>query len=96
LIGVGPIVGALLLGYLFVEATRSLADVEASYTGQEIFGLGAPLVIGYGFMLLGVVLLVLWRVFGNRDFFRRRPFESVDPEVAAGRVAIAKTVALEP
>jgi hypothetical protein len=30
LIGVGPGVGALMLGYLFVEATRSLTDVEES------------------------------------------------------------------
>jgi amino acid transporter len=28
LIGVGPVLGALMLGYLFVEATRSLGDVE--------------------------------------------------------------------
>jgi amino acid transporter len=96
LMRVGPAVGAFLLAYLFVEATRSLADVEESYTGQELFGLGAPLVIGYGFMLLGVVLVVLWRLVGNPGFFDRRPFESVDPDVAAGRVAVAETVGLEP
>jgi amino acid transporter len=95
LIGVGPVLGALMLGYLFVEATRSLADVEESYTGQEIFGFGAPLVIGYGFLLLGVALLVLWRLLGHERFFGRRAFESVDPDVAAGRVAVAETVGLE-
>jgi hypothetical protein len=52
-------------------------------------------VIGYGFMLLGVVLVVLWRFAGNPRFFDRRPFESVDPDVAAGRVAVAETVGLE-
>jgi amino acid transporter len=95
LIGVGPIAGAIMLGYLFVEATRTLADVDESYTGEELFGLGVPLVIGYGFLLLGVALVVLWRVFGHEPFFRRQPFESVDPDVAAGRVAVAETVGLE-
>jgi amino acid transporter len=95
LMGAGPAIGAFLLAYLFVEATRSLADVEESYTGQEIFGLGAPLAIGYGFMLLGVILVVLWRLVGNPAFFDRRPFESVDPDVAAGRVAVAETVGLD-
>jgi amino acid transporter len=95
LMGAGPALGAFLLGYLFVEATRSLADVEESYTGQELFGFGAPLVIGYGFMILGVVLVILWRLFGNPEFFRRRPFETVDPDVAAGRVAVAETVGMD-
>jgi amino acid transporter len=95
LMGAGPAVGAFLLGYLFVEATRSLADVEESYTGQELFGFGAPLVIGYGFMILGVILVVLWRLVGNPEFFQRRPFESVDPDVAAGRVAVAETVGMD-
>ena len=52
-IGVGPAVGALMLGYLFVEATRSLADTGESYSGQEILGLAPPIAIGYGFLLLG-------------------------------------------
>jgi amino acid transporter len=96
LIGVGPIVGAVSLGYLFVEASRRLADVEESYTGQTILGLGPPFVIGYGFMLLGVVCLVLWRLFGHHErFFSRRPFETVDPEVAAGKVKVAETVGLD-
>jgi hypothetical protein len=69
--------------------------VEESYTGQEIFGYGAPLVIGYGFLLLGVVLVVLWRLVGHERFFGRRAFERVDPEVAAGKVAVAETVGLE-
>ena len=79
-IGVGPAIGALLLGYLFVEATRSLADTGESYSGQEIFGLAPPLAIGYGFLLLGVILMVVWRVVGGSErYFHRRAFEMVDP-----------------
>ena len=82
-IGVGPLVGAAILGYLFVKASADFMDVENSYTGQEILGMGVPFVIGAGFLLLGVVLMVLWRLAGNRAFFGRRAFESVDPGVGA-------------
>jgi hypothetical protein len=58
--------------------------VENSYTGQTILGMGVPFVIGMGFLLLGLVLLVLWRLGGNERFFGRRAFEAVDPAVARG------------
>ena len=88
-IGIGPAVGAFLLGYLFVEATRSLADTDASYSGQEIFGVAPPLAIGYGFLLLGAVLMVVWRLTGKgNSFFARHAFETVDPAVASGEVRI--------
>ena len=83
-IGVGPLVGAAILGYLFVKSAIDYYDVENSYTGQTILGMGVPFVIGMGFLLLGVVLLVLWRLGGNERFFGRRPFEAVDPALAEG------------
>jgi hypothetical protein len=95
LMGVGPAVGATLLGYLFIEATRSFADLENSYSGQTILGMAPPLAIGYGFLLLGVLLVVVWRLLGHTRFFGRRAFEAVDPEVATGGVAVAETAGLE-
>ncbi len=83
-IGVGPLVGAAILGYLFVKSAMDYYDVENSYTGQTILGMGVPFVIGMGFLLFGVVLMVLWRLGGNERFFGRRPFEAVDPAVAKG------------
>jgi hypothetical protein len=47
-----------------------------------------PLVVGVGFLLLGAALLLLWRLGGHRRFFGRRPFEAVDPDVAAGGVIV--------
>jgi amino acid transporter len=94
-IGIAPLIGAALLGYLFVEAVRSFADPEESYTGQEILGVGAPLAIGLGFLLLGVVLEVLWRLTGHESFFRRKPLEKVDPDVAAGRAAVEERAGLD-
>jgi amino acid transporter len=80
-IGVAPLIGATMLGYLFVEAIRTFADPEESYTGQELFGIGVPVVIGLGFLLLGVAILILWRLAGHERFFSRRPLEAADPEL---------------
>jgi amino acid transporter len=94
-IGIAPSIGAFLLAYLFVEAIRSFADPEESYTGEEFLGVGVPLAIGLGFLLLGVVLEVLWWLAGHDRFFKRRPLEAVDPNVAAGRVTVHVTTGLE-
>lgn len=91
-IGVAPVLGSTLLAYLFVISLIDLSDPSASYTGAKVFGLGLPLVTGLGFLLLGAILMVLWRVFGHQHerFFDRHP-ETVDPDVAAGRVEPAET-----
>ena len=83
-IGIGPLVGAAILSYLFVKSVIDLSDPENSYTGDSWLGVGPPLVIGLGFLLLGAVLMVLWRLAGHERFFSRRP-ETVDAELAAGR-----------
>jgi amino acid transporter len=84
-IGVAPFTGAVLLGFLFVRSVRDLADPELSYSGSSFLGLGLPLVIGAGFLLLGAVLMILWRIGNPRGYFERRGFEAVNPAVAAGR-----------
>ena len=76
-IGVAPLLGAGLLAYLLVRSLINLSDPGASSTGGSLFGLGLPLVLGLGFLLLGAILMVLWRTVGNERFFGRRP-ETVD------------------
>ena len=88
-------IGAGLLSLLFFESVKDFADPSASYTGQSILGVGVPLVIGLGFMVLGLVLMILWRLGGHERYFGRRPLEAVDPDVAAGRVSVAETEGLE-
>ena len=78
-IGIAPLTGAVILSYLFVKAAIDLADVENSYSGQSVLGMGVPLAIALGFFLLGAILLVAWRLAGNERFFGRRPFETVEP-----------------
>jgi amino acid transporter len=83
LIGVGPTLGGLMLLGIFVKSCVDLSKPENSESGDAWFGLGPPLVIGVGFLLLGVVLMVLWR-FEHPQFFRRRP-EVADPALLEHR-----------
>ena len=95
-IGVAPLIGAALLAFLFFQSVKRLHRTRAeSYTGQSILGVGVPLVIGLGFLLLGFVLMILWRLGGHERFFGRKPLEAVDPEVAAGHVSVSETAGLE-
>jgi amino acid transporter len=82
-IGVGPVVGGLILGFLFVKAIIEYSKTDASYSGSALFGVAIPVVLGLGLLLLGVVLMVIWRLGGHRRFFGRTR-EIVDPDVASG------------
>jgi hypothetical protein len=60
-----------------VKSCYDLSKPANSESGNSWFGLGPPLVIGLGFLLLGVVLMLFWRP-GHPQFFRRKP-ELADP-----------------
>jgi amino acid transporter len=77
LIGVGPTVGGLMLAGIFVKSCYDLSKPANSESGNSWFGVGPPLVIGLGFLLLGVVLMLFWRP-GHPQFFKRKP-ELADP-----------------
>jgi amino acid transporter len=81
-IGLGPVVGALMLGYLLVQSVIELANPEESYTGSAIFGIGLPLAIALFFIILGVVLMIIWRLGPGKQFFTRKGGEHVSDEVA--------------
>jgi amino acid transporter len=89
--GVAPVIGALLLGYLFVKALIDYADPANSYTGASWFGIAPPAVIGVGFLVLGFLLLVAWRRHQREPFFIRR--REVAP---AGLLEGARVPKLEP
>jgi amino acid transporter len=83
-IGVGPLVGAAILAFLFVKAVLEYSKTDQSYSGDALFGLAIPAVLGLGLILLGVILMLFWRAGGHERFFSRQP-GTVDPDVAAGR-----------
>ena len=70
LIGVGPLLGGLILAAVFFKSCYDLSKPENSESGDSWFGLGPPLVIGIGFLLLGAVLMILWRL-NNPEFFEQ-------------------------
>jgi amino acid transporter len=80
LVGVAPLLGGVILLAIFVKSCVDLSADDAGST--TYFGLGSPLVIGLGFLLLGPVLMLIWYLTGHREFFRRRR-EVADPAVLA-------------
>lgn len=94
-IGVAPLLGAGMLAYLFVRSLVDLSDPGGASNTGGLFGLGVPLVVGLGLLLLGAALMVLWRTMGNERFFGRAP-ETVPLEVAAGRARVSETTDVSP
>ncbi len=69
--GVAPFVGGAILAFVFIRSCFDLGRADAGST--TYLGIGSPLVIGLGFLLVGVVLMGIWRLAGHREFFTRRP-----------------------
>ena len=65
--GVMPLLGGLMLTYIFV---KSISD----FTGRKhgVLGMAPPLEIAAIFAVLGVVFMLLWRA-SSPEFFRRKP-----------------------
>jgi len=90
LVGLAPLAGAAMLGYVFVKECIDLAKPANSASGNSWFGIGPPLVISVGFLALGLVLMLAqWRA--NPAYFRRKPeiapadvLEAVPGAVVAG------------
>jgi amino acid transporter len=81
MIGVLPFLGGLMLLAILVKSCVDLSRPANSESGASWLGVGPPLVIGVGSMVLGLVLMLWWRA-RHRDFFARRP-EVADPALTA-------------
>jgi amino acid transporter len=89
LIGVLPLLGGLILTAVFIKSCIDFADPANSESGDSWLGLGPPLIIGVGFLLLGAFLMVLWYAAGHREFFRRKP-ETAPRELIESAPAIGE------
>ena len=92
LIGIAPLLGGAILIAVFVKSAVDFWDPANSESGDSWAGIGPPFIIGIGFLLLGVVFMLVWRLSGHVDFFRRR-MEVVDPDIAAGRRVATEAIA---
>jgi amino acid transporter len=77
-IGVLPLAGALMLTGIFVKALIFYQDSNNDST-NPVFGIGTPVFIGVGSLVLGIVVMLVARPF-YRDFFKRK-LEVADPHV---------------
>ncbi|MEV7616803.1 APC family permease [Streptomyces sp. NPDC089799] len=82
-IGLGPVVGAVLLTWLLAESIVDMSDPANSYSGESWFGLGPPLVIGIGIALLGVIVMIYWRI--RHGLFWQERRSVADPTLVHGK-----------
>ena len=87
-IGVAPLTGAFMLGFVLIRSVLDLANPDTSSSGEVWLGVTPALVMGVGFMAVGVVAMFLWRAFGSRPFFARK-LETVTSEALA-KAPVAK------
>ncbi|MCY7395245.1 MAG: APC family permease [Nocardioides sp.] len=85
LVGIGPVLGSLMLFWLLVQSVIDMSDPENSYSGQSWFGLGPPLVIGIGIVLVGVVVVFGWRTQDTRYWNETRSTVEEDAAVEVER-----------
>jgi len=69
--GLGPLLGFVSLGYVFVRSCIDLADPAKSESGGVWLGMGLPLAIAVLSLVVGLALMgLMWRA--DPTFFRRR------------------------
>jgi amino acid transporter len=88
LVGLLPVLGGEMLTYILFKSCKDLSEPANSESGDSWLGVGPPLVIGIGFLILGVILMLFWAR-GNPEFFRAKAetFRSTPepaPEPAGG------------
>ncbi|WP_370894660.1 APC family permease [Janibacter sp. GXQ6167] len=83
MIGLAPVIGAIVLLVLLVAAVIDYADPENSYTQTSILGMGAPLAMAIIIFVVGLVLMFIsWRASGGGGYFERTGGEEVSDDVA--------------
>ena len=77
-----------MLFYLLYESVHELADPGTSYSGTAVLGVGVPLAIALFFLVLGLVLMVVWRcIVGHGVLRAHAASRRCRREIADGRRA---------
>ncbi len=77
-IGLAPLIGAAILAWAFVKSIIDLSNPANSESGESWFGLGPPLVIAIGFLILGVILMLIQ--FAHMPAFFKRKIQTAAPD----------------
>jgi amino acid transporter len=93
-----PLIGGLILLWVFIASLDSLWYPANSASGASWFGIGPPFILGVAFILGGVVAMVLAHAFlkRSRPFFARRmetvetmvPYDDPDDVLVATRAMV--------
>jgi amino acid transporter len=85
MVGVAPFLGGAMLTFIFVKAflDYKTTSTDVNYSGGFL-GVGTPVAIGVGGIIIGVVLL-LFANFAYPKFFKRK-WETADPGILEGTV----------
>jgi amino acid transporter len=94
MVGMAPLLGGLALTFIFVKALITYSDPAETETGESFLGVGIPVAIGVGLILLGVLVMV-WANFVYPKFFRRKT-EVADPGILEGTVVGKASVMADP
>jgi amino acid transporter len=86
LLGLFPLLGGLTLTWVLIASLDSLWYPANSESGTSWFGVGPPFVLGVGFIVAGIVLMLVSSGF-YKPFFRRRR-ETVETMTATPRATI--------
>ena len=71
-----PLLGGIMLALVFVISVQESMDPENG-SGAAIGGIGLVFYMGFGILLLGAALMIIWR-FRSPDFFEGRTLKTVD------------------
>jgi hypothetical protein len=85
MVGVAPFLGGAMLTFIFVKAflDYKTTSTDVNYSGGFL-GVGTPVAIGVGLLLLGIIPLVIAN-FVYPKFFKRK-WETADPGILEGTV----------
>jgi amino acid transporter len=81
--GVVPLLGGLILLGVFVKAFHDYSNTANTSSGG-LWGIGTPVLIGVGLILVGVVVMIFANI-AYPKFFKRKP-ETADPGILEGTV----------
>lgn len=71
-VGVAPLLGALILTYIFFQAAYDYGWGNQASQFADVFGVGLPTVVGVGLLLIGIPLMILWWIKAPGFFQRPR------------------------
>jgi amino acid transporter len=88
LLGLAPLLGGVMLLGIFVKALFFYGN-PANTSSPPVFGIGVPVLVGVGSLVLGVILMAISRPLYPEYFKRRR--EVADPALLAAAEAAGRS-----